>query len=141
MSIRCSPNDLSRLSSRVSSHEKCCLKMQTAYEELHSRAHENNRKRHDLAISLNFISQQRKTRRTDAISSNACFAKCQFEIEEKKRRKIKILERFASILIGLFAFWPYTDRGFFPLLVIKPRPGRAQCNLLMPHTKQFCISK
>lgn len=42
-------------------------------------------------------------------------AKCQFEIEEKENQTGKNLDFYSPcILIGLFAFWPYTDVISYP---------------------------
>lgn len=90
------------------------FKMQAAYEELNSKAHANNQKRHDLAISLNFMSQRRSS---TAMELKFFLGKCQFEIE-KKRKEIKILEFHSlCILIGLFAFWPYTVGSFLMCVI------------------------
>lgn len=84
--------------------------MQAVNKELHSDAHANNRKRHDLAISLNFISRVKR-----ALEMKLFFAKCQFEIEEKENQTKHKLEFYSPcILIGFLPFG-LTRTAFSPL--------------------------
>lgn len=90
--------------------------MQTAYEELHSPAHQKQPKtsRSNDKLKFHFVTMMKTFFHLPTKQ-----AKCQFEIEETRRR-IKILEKVYSscILIGLFAFWPYTV-GSFSVSIIR----------------------